>query len=143
MGPPPPKPAAASRPPAAGRFSLEIDGGRASFAEVVGLPVESNAVDYRTGAEDKGGRKVTGVRKNVSITLVRGYTDASAFINWIRSAEQGRLITHDVHGFYEHRELVRYEFRQCLISDLSVPPLDKSGRGLAIDRLTLRCAELK
>ena len=57
-------------------FRLEVGGLTvASFAEVSGLVVDGDAVDYREGDERQNWvRKLIGLRKQNAIKLVRGYT---------------------------------------------------------------------
>lgn len=81
-------------------FTFEVvvagisDDGRAvrgSFAEVSGLGVEIEPIEYRNGAEDITVRKIPGLKKFSNIVLKRGVTGDLAFWNWLVSAMNGQV----------------------------------------------------
>jgi len=72
-------------------FIVEIDGVTvAGFAEVGGLTIEQEVVEYRNGDEDITVRKLPGKIKYTPITLKRGYTQARELWEWRKLVLQGR-----------------------------------------------------
>jgi phage tail-like protein len=67
------------------------DGARAGFAEVTGLGVSIEPIEYRNGNEDITVRKLPGLKKFTNITLKRGVTGDLALWEWIRTAMDGQL----------------------------------------------------
>jgi phage tail-like protein len=66
-----------------------------SFAEVSGLDVEVEPIEYRNGSEDMTVRKVPGLKKFSNITLKRGVIGDLAFWKWITSVLDGRVLRAD------------------------------------------------
>jgi phage tail-like protein len=68
------------------RFRVEIDNlARAGFAEVSGLEITTEAVDYREGTDPPHVRKLTGLRKFSNVTLKSGLAvggDALDLFKW-------------------------------------------------------------
>jgi phage tail-like protein len=85
-------PATGSRndPYSAFNFLVEIDGVTvAGFSECSGLSAETDAIEYRTGAEDITVRKLPGLAKYSNITLKRGFTQSKELWEWRKKVIDG------------------------------------------------------
>src|SRR5215212_10955958 len=72
-------------------FLVEIDGVTvAGFSECSGLSMETDAIEYRTGAEDITVRKLPGLKKFGNITLKRGFTDNKDLFEWRKLVMNGK-----------------------------------------------------
>ena len=60
-------------PYAAFNFVVDIQGMRAGFAEISGLTIETDVIEYRDGNEGITARKLPGLKKFTNINLKRGY----------------------------------------------------------------------
>jgi phage tail-like protein len=78
-------------PYSAFNFLVEIDGVvQAGFSECSGLTTETDAIEYRTGAEDITVRKLPGLKKFSNITLKRGYTQGKELWEWRKKVLDGK-----------------------------------------------------
>jgi phage tail-like protein len=64
---------------------------KGSFAEVTGLEVDIQPIEYRNGAEDITVRKIPGLKKFPNIVLKRGILGDVALWNWIQEAMDGKV----------------------------------------------------
>src|SRR5438045_3919476 len=72
-------------------FIIDIQGIRAGFAEVGGLSVETDIVEYREGDTHTTNTKLPGKTKYANITLKRGYApNAKDIWEWRKSVVEGR-----------------------------------------------------
>lgn len=88
---------------------------RGSFAEVSGLEVAIDPIEYRNGSEDITVRKLPGLKKFTNITLKRGQIGDLAFWNWIVEAQNGlvRRTEGAVLMLDENkREVLRWNFKR-------------------------------
>ena len=88
---------------------------RGSFAEVSGLEVAIDPIEYRNGSEDITVRKLPGLKKFTNLTLKRGVIGDLAFWNWIVEAQNG--LTRRTEGSVllldeNKREVMRWNFRR-------------------------------
>jgi phage tail-like protein len=119
------------------------DDGRAvkgSFAEVSGLGVEIDPIEYRTGSEDLTVRKLPGLRKFSNITLKRGIIGDLAFWNWLVSAMSGHVQRTDgaVILLDEGRsEVLRWNFTRGWPCKWTGPQLCAKGNEIAIETLEI------
>ncbi|MGE5712895.1 MAG: phage tail protein [Betaproteobacteria bacterium] len=77
------------------RFRVEIDNvTRAGFAEVVGLEITTQAIDYREGTDTPHVRKLSGLTKYGNVTLKHGLAvgaNALELFHWQREIAAGQL----------------------------------------------------
>jgi len=67
------------------KFEVEIDGfARAGFSKVSGLKHTIEVTEYREGGENETPRKLPGQSKFDDITLERGMSTDSDFVDWIQ-----------------------------------------------------------
>jgi phage tail-like protein len=78
------------------RFRVDIDNvARAGFAEVSGLEITTEAIDYREGTDPPHARKLSGLTKYGNVTLKWGLvTGANALelFQWHRAIATGQLV---------------------------------------------------
>src|SRR4051794_35310674 len=74
-------------------FLVEIDGvARAGFTECSGLTTDTDAIDYREGADATlNVRKLAGLRKYTNIVLKRGYTQDTSLWDWRKNIINGDM----------------------------------------------------
>jgi phage tail-like protein len=122
-------------------FSVEIDGVEvAHFAEVSGLEVTIEPVEYRDGAEDITVRKIPGLRKYSNITLKRGVVGDVALWQWISSVQHGDVQrrTGTIVLLNERREAVlRVRFVRGWPCKWSGPALNAQANEVAIETLEI------
>jgi phage tail-like protein len=71
-------------------FIVDIQGMRAGFAEVGGLSVESDIVEYREGNQPTHMTKQPGKTKFANISLKRGYTNSKDLWLWRKEVIDGK-----------------------------------------------------
>lgn len=77
-------------PYSAFNFTVEIDGVTvAGFSECSGLSAETDAIEYRTGADDITVHKLPGLAKYSNITLKRGFTKSKELWEWRKAVIDG------------------------------------------------------
>ena len=78
------------------RFRVEIDNvARAGFAEVTGLEIATQTIDYREGTDPPHVRKLSGLTKYGNVTLRHGLVvgaNALELYQWHRAVAAGPLI---------------------------------------------------
>jgi len=72
-------------------FIVDIQGIRAGFAEIGGLTVETDVVEYREGDDPTTNFKLPGKTKYMPLSFKRGYTpDGKDLWDWRKSVVEGR-----------------------------------------------------
>lgn len=71
-------------------FIVDVQGMRAGFSEVSGLPNENNIVEYRESNQDIMVRKLPGQRKHTNISFKRGYTNSKDLWEWRKKVIDGK-----------------------------------------------------
>ena len=78
------------------RFRVEIDNiTRAGFAEVSGLEITTEAINYREGTDPPHVRKLSGLTKYGNVTLKHGLVvgaNALELFDWHRAVAAGQLV---------------------------------------------------
>jgi len=64
---------------------------KGSFAEVSGIEVEIQPIEYRNGAEEITVRKIPGLKKFPNLVFKRGIIGDPALWNWIQEAMDGKV----------------------------------------------------
>jgi phage tail-like protein len=122
-------------------FVLEIEGTNvAGFAEVGGLTMEQDIIEYREGADTATVRKLPGLRKFGNITLKRGYTKNRELWEWrkttidgITQRKSGAVILRDEAG----EAALRWEFREGWISKYEGPALKATANEAAMESIEI------
>ncbi len=122
-------------------FILEVDGLTvAGFAEVGGLTMEQDIIEYREGSDTATVRKLPGLRKYGNITLKRGYTQNRELWEWrkttidgVTERKAGAVILRDEAG--EPR--LRWEFREGWISKYEGPALKATANEAAMESIEI------
>lgn len=79
-----------SRPHGAYKFRVEIDDVTGDFAEVSGLDVQVEPIEYRNGSDPTVSRKLPGLAKFSNIVLKRGVTGSRDLWDWMRTVRTGK-----------------------------------------------------
>jgi phage tail-like protein len=123
-------------------FLVEIDGiPRAGFTECSGLTTDTDAVDYREGADPTlNVRKLPGLRKYTNIVLKRGYTKDKSLWNWRKRIINGinERRNADIILLDEQRnEVLRWRLREVWISKWDSGPFNAKTGDVAIETVEL------
>lgn len=122
-------------------FILEIEGTTvAGFAEVGGLSMEQDIIEYREGSDTATVRKLPGLRKYGNISLKRGYTQNRELWDWRKSTidglterKSGAIILRDEAG----EPALRWEFREGWISKYEGPALKATANEAAMESVEI------
>lgn len=122
-------------------FILEIEGTTvAGFAEVGGLTMEQDVIEYREGSDTATVRKLPGLRKFGNISLKRGYTQNRELWNWRKSTidglterKSGAVILRDEAG----EPALRWEFREGWVSKYEGPALKATANEAAMESIEI------
>jgi phage tail-like protein len=122
-------------------FLVEIDGVTvAGFSECSGLSMETDAIEYRTGAEDITVRKLPGLKKFGNITLKRGFTDSKALYEWRKLVMDGKTKRQSgsIVLLNEARApALRWNFREGWPRKLDGPTFNAKTNEVAIETLEI------
>jgi phage tail-like protein len=123
-------------------FLVEIDGvARGGFTEVSGLTTDTDAIDYREGADlTLNVRKLPGLRKYTNIVLKRGYTKDKALWEWRKKIINGQTERRsaDIILFDEARtEVLRWRVREAWISKWESGPFNAKTNDVAVESIEL------
>ena len=133
------------------KFEVEIDGFvRGGFRKVSGLKRSTEVITYREGGENESPRKLTGQTDFDPITLERGKSDDSDFLNWCNEifdtdrtggAQGGESYRRTVVVFLKNKagaRVVRWRIRSAWPSEYGTEDLDADGNDVLIDTLVLQ-----
>lgn len=113
----------------------------AGFAEVTGLGVEIDVIEYRTGNEkQKAPRKLPGLARYSNLVLTRGITGDLGLWEWIQEAVRGepRRVDGTITLLNEERQPVLiWKFRRGWPCRYAGPGLDADGSSTAIEELEI------
>jgi phage tail-like protein len=128
-------------PYSAFNFLVEIDGVTvAGFSECSGLSTETDAVEYRTGAEDITVRKLPGLAKYSNITLKRGFTKTKELWTWRKTVLDGKTqrCSGTITLLDEARKpAIRWNFREGWARKLDGPTFNAKTNEVAIETLEI------
>lgn len=121
-------------------FQIEISGVTiADFAEVTGLSLETEVIEYRHGA-DSVVRKVPGLHRAGDITLKRGSTGTKALWDWYKSVLSGTFDRKDMSIVLldeTHTEVMRWNLFEAWPRKYVAPALDGLGNSAAIEEIVI------
>ena len=123
-------------------FLVEIDGvTRAGFMECSGLTSDTDAIDYREGADIAlNVRKLSGLHKFTNIVLKRGYTQDKALWKWRKKIINGdtERRSADVILLDEARnEVLRWRIREAWISKWDSGPFNAKTNDVIVETIEL------
>ena len=132
---------ARSDPYAQYNFILEIEGTTAAgFAEVGGLTMEQDIIEYREGSDTATVRKLPGLRKYGNISLKRGYSQSRELWEWRKTTidglterKSGAVILRDEAG----EPALRWEFREGWVSKYEGPALKATANEAAMESIEI------
>jgi len=113
---------------------------KGSFAEVSGLEVEIQPIEYRNGSEDIRVRKMPGLKKFANLTFKRGLIGDLMLWNWIKTAMDGNVQRADgvIVLLDEAREpVMRWKFRRGWPCKWSGPSLNATSNEVAMETLEI------
>lgn len=119
------------------------DDGRAvkgSFAEISGLEMDVEPIDYRTGTEDITVRKIPGLKKFTNIVCKRGYTGDTAFWNWIYAGASGQVkrTAGSIVMLDENRqEVMRWTFKRAWPCKYTGPSFNAKNNEIAMETVEI------
>jgi len=122
-------------------FILEIEGTTvAGFAEVGGLSMEQDIIEYREGSDTATVRKLPGLRKYGNISLKRGYTQNRELWEWRKTTidglterKAGAVILRNEAG----EPALRWEFREGWVSKYEGPALKATANEAAMESIEI------
>jgi len=95
-------------------FLVEIDGlGKAAFSECSGITMETDAIEYREGADVTHVRKLPGLAKYGNITFKRGFTKDTALWTWRKTVIDGKTAGRRYDEREEQRNCYRDAGNRC------------------------------
>lgn len=122
-------------------FILEIEGLTvAGFAEVGGLSMEQDIIEYREGSDTATVRKLPGLRKYGNITLKRGYTQNRELWEWRKSTIDGATVRHSGAVILRNEAgepALRWEFTEGWISKYEGPALKATANETAMESVEI------
>ena len=123
-------------------FQVEWGGARVGFAEVSGLGLSVEVIEYREGASPESSTvKLPGRVTYDEVVLRRGIIPGDGdFFAWINSVSMGGVERRDVSVSLlneNHEPVVVWKLRNAFPSRLEGPTLNASGNAVAIETLVL------
>ena len=128
-------------------FILEIEGTTsAGFAEVGGLSMEQDIIEYREGSDTATVRKLPGLRKYGNISLKRGYTQNRDLWNWRKTTidglterKSGAIILRDEAG----EPVLRWQFREGWVSKYEGPALKATANEASMESVEIAVEDVE
>lgn len=123
-------------------FQVEWGGERIGFAEVSGLNIEIEAIEYREGnSPEYHVKKMPGLQKYSNIVLKRGIIKGdNDFYDWIRTVRMNQVERRDITIKLldeEHNPAVVWKVRQAWPVKYEGPVLNARGHDVAVETLEL------
>jgi phage tail-like protein len=131
-------------------FGLQIDGVMVEYlAEVQGLTMEQDVIEYnQVSAQGKATvKKLPGVKKAGTCTVVRGMTQSSSFSKWINDSINGQMSSARKNATimmmdYQNNPVKRYNLRNAWCSKIDTSSV-KAGEAAALtETVTITFEEL-
>jgi len=134
------------------RFEVEVDGfTHAGFQKVSGMKHSVNVIEYREGGENEVMRKMPGQSSFEPVTLERGVSDNSDFLDWINTIfniDNAAGAQGDVEGWRKDvtvylknkagDRVKKYTLLECWPSEKTTADMDASGNDVMIETLVLQ-----
>jgi phage tail-like protein len=120
-------------------FIVDIQGMKAAFFEVTGLPADTSVVNSTT-IRNIGIRKEAGTPNAIDVTFRRGITNSREFCQWCAQALAGgqQRLAGTITLLNEMGKPARvWKFSQGLPTKITAPALNSTGNEVAIEELNL------
>lgn len=133
-------------PYAGHNFEITVDGiakgteVSGHFAEVSGLEVTIDPIEYRNGFDDVTVRKRQGLKKYTNITLKRGLIGRLEFWEWVVEAMNGKVTRRHGHIALldeDKQEVMRWNFYNGWPTKWSGPGLNAKNNEIAMETLEI------
>ena len=125
------------------------EGPQAGFAEVSGLGLEVQLIEYRTGnARENQVMKISGLTKTGDVTLKRGLIGSLHLYQWLDQVRNGdpnamRTVTIALQN-EDHTAVVQtWKLLRTRIVKHTSGPLNAKGNDVAIEEIVLSCERLE
>lgn len=123
-------------------FLVEIDGvTRAGFTECSGMTTDTDAIDYREGADKTlNVRKLSGLRKYTNIVLKRGYTQDKSLWTWRKKIINGEMERRSASIILKdeaRNDVLRWNLREVWINKWESGPFNAKTNDVAIETIEL------
>ena len=131
-------------------FGLQIDGVMVEYlAKVEGLSIEQDVIEYQQVSAQ--GRPVTkkmpGVKKAGTCTVVRGRTQSAAFNQWITESVNGNMAmarknASIIYMNYMNEPVVRYNMRNAWCNKIDISGVTAGEASTLTETVTITFEEL-
>lgn len=125
------------------------EGPQAGFAEVSGLGLEVEVIEYRNGnAKENQTMKITGLAKVGDVTLRRGLIGALNLYQWLDQIRNGdanalRTVTIQLRN-EDHSAVVQtWKLLRARIVKHTSGPLNAKGKDVAMEEMVIACERLE
>ena len=121
-------------------FQVEWSGTNLGFAEVSGLNMETQVIEYRDGASPEyGARKMPGIPKYGNITLKRGIVpDDNEFFAWLNTTSLNTVERRDLTISLlneAHEPVMTWKAKNAFPVKIEGPGLKSTGNEVAIESI--------
>jgi phage tail-like protein len=127
-----------------GQYNFLVDIGsktRAGFTEASGLTIETDAMDYREGADkDQNVRKLRGLTKYTNISLKRGYTQDKDLWDWYKNTINGGVERRTLDVILKdekQEEVLRWRVHNAWIAKMDMGPFNATANEVTIEAVDL------
>ncbi len=129
-------------------FQVEWGGTKIGFAEVSGLEIEQQVIEYRDGASPVySSLKMPGIPKYSNITLKRGILPAdNEFFDWLNTTKLNKVERRDLVISLlneEHEPVMTWKVRNSFPVKVEGPGLKATGNEVAIESIEIAHEGLK
>jgi phage tail-like protein len=125
------------------------EGPQAGFAEISGLGLEVQMIEYRTGnSKENQVMKIPGLAKNSDVTLKRGLIGSLNLYQWLDQIRNGdpnamRTVTIQLQN-EDHTAVVQtWKLLRARIIKHTSGPLNAKGNDVAIEEVVLSCERME
>lgn len=123
-------------------FQVQWGGTNLGFAEVSGLTIETQVIEYRDGASPEySSIKMPGIPKYSNITLKRGIIDGdNEFFEWLKTTKLNKVERRDLTISLlneDHEPVMSWKAVNCFPVKIEGPGLKATGNEVAIETLEL------
>jgi len=121
-------------------FQVEWGGTKLAFAEVSGLNIEVQAIEYRDGTmPEYSAIKMPGIPKYGNITLKRGILpDENEFFDWLNETQMNQIKRRDLIVSLlneEHKPVMTWKAKNAFPVKIEGPGLKATGNEVAIESI--------
>ncbi|OWY19623.1 phage tail protein [Sphingobacteriales bacterium UPWRP_1] len=123
-------------------FMVEWNGTNIGFAEVTGLNLENDVIEYRDGSNPEYTKvKMPGLKKFGNVTLKRGtFKGDNDYYNWFNTVTLSKIERRDVTIKLlneEHQPVVVWKIKNAWPNKIQAPDLKSDASEVAIETLEL------